>query len=122
MDQRGRDQFMIRYLDDTEIFYNDAQRSLPESVYKRNCWTDMFVQWSPQGSFVATVHAQGVAIWGGVSFQRLMRFSHPKVSLWVCVFLFFAVVLLGEGVRMRECWPRLPFWHCVSDQSAIKSP
>lgn len=80
MDRRGRDQFMIRYLDDTEVFYNDAQRSLPESVYKRNCWTDMFVQWSPQGSYVATMHAQGVAIWGGVSFQRLMRFSHQKVG------------------------------------------
>ena len=79
IDKRGRDQFAIRYLEETEIFYNDAQRSLPEAVYKRNCWTELFVQWSPHGSYIATLHRQGVAIWGGTSFQRLMRWPHPGV-------------------------------------------
>lgn len=71
---------MIRYQTETEIFFNDAQRNLPESVYKRDCWTELFVQWSPHGSYVATLHRQGVAIWGGTSFQRLMRFSHQNVG------------------------------------------
>ena len=75
---------MIRYQDDTEVFFNDAQRSLPEPVYKRNCWTELFVQWSPHGSYVATLHRQGVAIWGGSSFQRLMRFSHQNVRRRLC--------------------------------------
>lgn len=79
VDRRGRDQFLLRYLDDTEVFWNDAQRTLPESVYKRENWTELFVQWSPLGSYVVTLHRQGVAIWGGASFKRLQRFSHPGV-------------------------------------------
>ena len=100
IDKRGRDQFAIRYLEETEIFYNDAQRSLPEAVYKRNCWTELFVQWSPHGSYIATLHRQGVAIWGGTSFQRLMRWPHPGVrarsllafpeQLWSAVCAFTA--------------------------------
>lgn len=48
-------------------------------VYKRSFWTESFVQWSGQGSYLATVHRQGVAIWGGQSWPRITRFSHPGV-------------------------------------------
>ena len=75
----GGDQFMIRYKEDTEIYWNDAQKNLAENVYKRENWTDLFVQWSPLGSYIATMHRQGVAIWGGASFKRLQRFTHPGV-------------------------------------------
>ena len=50
-----------------------------EEVYKRASWTESFVQWSPHGNYLATVHRQGVVIWGGASWQRLARFSHPGV-------------------------------------------
>lgn len=30
---------------------------------------------------LTTLHRQGVAVWGGPQFQRLMRFSHPMVRL-----------------------------------------
>ncbi|BDA47339.1 Eukaryotic translation initiation factor 3 subunit B [Coccomyxa sp. Obi] len=81
MDRRGRDQFVIRYGDETEVHWNDAQRAQAEEVYKRSFWTESFVVWSPHGSYLATVHRQGVAIWGGPSFSRLHRFSHPNVRL-----------------------------------------
>lgn len=43
-------------------------------------WTESFVQWSPLGSYLATVHRQGAAIWGGATtYNRLMRFAHPLV-------------------------------------------
>lgn len=48
-------------------------------VYKRTFWTESFVQWSPHGSFLATLHRQGVAIWGGASFSRIHRYMHPGV-------------------------------------------
>ena len=48
-------------------------------VYKRSFWTETFVAWSPHGSYLATMHRQGAAIWGGPSFSRLQRFSHPNV-------------------------------------------
>lgn len=72
---------MVRYGDEAEVDWNDAQRAQAEEVYKRSFWTDSFVQWSPHGSYLATVHRQGVALWGGPSFQRLHRFSHLMVSL-----------------------------------------
>ena len=80
LDKRGRDQFVIRYGDETEIYWNDAARSQAEDVYKRSTWTESFVQWSPAGNYLATIHRQGVAVWGGPSWPRLARFSHPGVS------------------------------------------
>ena len=49
-------------------------------VYQRTFCTESFVQWSPHGSYLATLHRQGVAIWGGSSFARMHRYSHPGVS------------------------------------------
>lgn len=93
VDRRGRDQFVVRYMDETEIFFNDAQRNSPESVYRREIWTDGFVQWSPRGTYMTTVHTKGVAIWGGPSFKRLQRFSHPQVNLSLCHALCYVYVL-----------------------------
>lgn len=43
-------------------------------------WTESFVQWSPLGTYLATIHRQGAAVWGGAStFNRLMRYAHPQV-------------------------------------------
>eukprot|EP00873_Tetraselmis_striata_P009974 jgi/Tetstr1/430238/TSEL_020066.t1 len=81
MDKQGRDQFAIRYQDQTEVAWNDARRAAPEEVYKRAFWTESFVQWSPRGNMLATVHRQGVAVWGGPAFQRLNKFGHSGVRL-----------------------------------------
>ena len=56
-------------------------------VYKRSFWTETFVAWSPHGSYLATMHRQGAAIWGGPSFSRLQRFSHPNVRALCHLFL-----------------------------------
>lgn len=47
-------------------------------MYRRTHWTDKFVSWSPKGTYLATLHRQGVAIWGGKSWNRLQRFAHPN--------------------------------------------
>lgn len=39
------------------------------------------MQWSPRGNLLATIHRQGVAVWGGPSFARLQRFNHAGVRL-----------------------------------------
>ncbi|KAF7075295.1 hypothetical protein CFC21_080075 [Triticum aestivum] len=45
-------------------------------------WTDSYIQWSPLGTHLATVHRQGAQVWGGDDkFVRLMRFAHPQVKL-----------------------------------------
>ncbi|OMO65967.1 hypothetical protein COLO4_30887 [Corchorus olitorius] len=81
-DEKARDQFLIRAATDTEVLWNDARQSKSELVYKRPHWTDSFVQWSPLGTYLATVHMEGAKIWGGPSsFDPLMRYDHPQFKL-----------------------------------------
>ncbi|XP_076922037.1 eukaryotic translation initiation factor 3 subunit B-like [Bidens hawaiensis] len=80
-DEKGRDQFVIRAGSDTEVLWNDARQVKADPVYKRPFWTESFVQWSPLGTYLATVHRQGAAVWGGATtFNRLMRYAHPQVK------------------------------------------
>ena len=43
-------------------------------------WTETLVRWSPLGTYLATFHAKGIALWGGEKFQQIVRFSHPGVQ------------------------------------------
>eukprot|EP00741_Cyanophora_paradoxa_P015119 tig00020848_g14590.t1 len=79
-DGRGRDQFVIRYADECEIFWNDPTQKL-EQVYSRRFWTESYVSWSPLGTYLATFHRQGIVLWGGPSWAKQMRFNHPGVKL-----------------------------------------
>lgn len=85
-DPRGRDEFVVRHGDETEVLWNDAARSQPEDVYKRSFWTESFVQWAPYGSLLATIHRQGIAVWGGSSFNRICRMSHQNVRIIIHLF------------------------------------
>ncbi|KAH6809358.1 translation initiation factor 3B1 [Perilla frutescens var. frutescens] len=82
-DEKARDQIVIRAGSDTEVLWNDARQSKPELVFKKNCWTDSFVQWSPLGTYLATLHSKGAVVWGGgaTTFDKLMKFSHEEVKL-----------------------------------------
>ncbi|QDZ23629.1 subunit B of translation initiation factor 3 [Chloropicon primus] len=81
LDPRGRDQFAVRYQDMTEIHWNDPKTGTSEQVYSRSFWTESYVQWSPCGTMLATVHRQGAQVWGGEEFSRIQRFGHSKVQL-----------------------------------------
>jgi translation initiation factor 3 subunit B len=41
----------------------------------------LYVAWSPLGTYVATLHRQGVRLWGGPSWKPQQRFAHPFVKL-----------------------------------------
>jgi len=81
LDRLGRDQFAARYGDECAVLWNDGKRGRAEEAYRRTFWTESFVQWSPQGNALATVHRQGCAVWGGPQFARLARFAHAGVQL-----------------------------------------
>jgi hypothetical protein len=40
---------------------------------------------SPLGTYLVTMHRQGIAIWGGPSWKRLIRLQHPAVEVRFCV-------------------------------------
>lgn len=58
------------------------QNSQPEptKVEERQKWTQTYVKWSPLGTFLATFHKQGVALWGGPQFLQYMKYSHTGVQ------------------------------------------
>ncbi|KAK2014616.1 eukaryotic translation initiation factor eIF2A [Colletotrichum eremochloae] len=76
---RGRDQFVMYRGDTVGVFWNN-EKDVPENIVDRQNWTDTFVRWSPQGTYLTSVHAQGVQIWGGASWSRQRRFPHPFVN------------------------------------------
>ena len=58
------------------------RNALPEAanVDVRERWTESYTKWSPQGSYFATFHSKGIALWGGPGFQKISRLAHPGVQ------------------------------------------
>lgn len=79
-DPNARDQFALYRNDKVGVFWNNKSNP-PENVVDRAHWTQLFVQWSPKGNFLASVHPQGVQLWGGASFSKQKQFPHPFVQL-----------------------------------------
>ncbi|KAJ5749920.1 Eukaryotic translation initiation factor 3 subunit B [Penicillium manginii] len=79
-DSSARDQFALYRNDKVGVFWNNKSNP-PENVVDRAHWTQLFVQWSPKGTFLASVHPQGVQLWGGASFSKQKQFPHPFVQL-----------------------------------------
>ncbi|CEQ40521.1 SPOSA6832_02138, partial [Sporobolomyces salmonicolor] len=83
-DPAGRDQLILYQGDDLRVAWT-TKTGVTDTAHERSArslkWTDLFTQWSPQGTYLATIHLQGVALWGGASFERINRFAHPEVKL-----------------------------------------
>jgi len=88
MDTNTREQFLLRYGAETEIYWHDTLVGEPQMYYggereKLNgkIWCDWKVQFSPQGSYIATFHKQGIALWAGDQFTKWkVRFPHEGVK------------------------------------------
>lgn len=52
----------------------------PTLVEDRQNWTLTYVKWSPLGTFLATFHKLGIALWGGPQFTQYKKFSHGAVQ------------------------------------------
>ncbi|OJT11372.1 Eukaryotic translation initiation factor 3 subunit B [Trametes pubescens] len=79
-DPQGRDQYATYRGDDVEVHWH-GKPSQCEVAYSKPNWTDLYVSWSPMGTFMATLHRQGVRLWGGTSWEPQQRFAHPLVKL-----------------------------------------
>ncbi|KAJ2724178.1 Translation initiation factor 3 subunit b [Coemansia sp. Benny D115] len=78
-DEYGRDQFAMFAGKDLGIFWNESSQAA-EKIISRANWTEKYVQWSPQGSFLCTTHPQGLVLWGGPSWKKLTRFIHLNIK------------------------------------------
>lgn len=79
-DTDGRDQFVLYKQDNVGVYWNEKD-DVPEPIVERQHWTESFVQWSPKGTYLTSMHAQGVQLWGGPQWNRQKRFAHPGVNL-----------------------------------------
>ncbi|KAL0278357.1 UNVERIFIED_CONTAM: hypothetical protein PYX00_000194 [Menopon gallinae] len=61
-----------------QIWLNTAPE--PTKLEERNRWTETYCKWSPLGSYLATFHKKGLALWGGPSFDQVQRFNHVNVQ------------------------------------------
>jgi translation initiation factor 3 subunit B len=76
----SRDQVAMYRGEKVGVFWNDKEDT-PEVIVDRENWTESFIQWSPRGTFLTSIHAQGVQLWGGKGWSRQKRFAHPGVNL-----------------------------------------
>lgn len=74
------DQFSVVYEggDKVSVFSNTVPE--PLELHAKNRWTETYVKWSPLGSFLATFHSRGIALWGGENFEQINKFSHAGVQ------------------------------------------
>lgn len=86
-DANQRDQFVVRYGPETAVLWYDAKND-PVIDYDGERekqagvqWCEYFCQWSPAGSFLATlVPARGVILWCGSTYEKTGRFVAPGVK------------------------------------------
>ncbi|KAL7059714.1 hypothetical protein AAHC03_012965 [Spirometra sp. Aus1] len=76
-----RDQFALLEKDGEmcSVYWHTTNEVIP--VEQREYWSEGWVQWSPQGTYLATMHQKGVILWGGEHFQRVGRFAHAEVRM-----------------------------------------
>lgn len=74
------DQYSVIYCggERVAVFLNSNPE--PTIVKDRERWTDNLVMWSPLGTYFATFHQQGIALWGGEDFSQIMKFGHFGVK------------------------------------------
>uniref|UniRef100_A0A7S1YDB3 Eukaryotic translation initiation factor 3 subunit B n=2 Tax=Sexangularia sp. CB-2014 TaxID=1486929 RepID=A0A7S1YDB3_9EUKA len=78
----GVDQYAITVGDRTEVHWNSLQAgTVGDLAFGRDAWTDSYISWSPLGSYLVTAHRQGIALWGGDTFERMARIAHAGVTL-----------------------------------------
>ncbi|KAF2090482.1 eukaryotic translation initiation factor-like protein 3 subunit B [Saccharata proteae CBS 121410] len=75
-----RDQIAMYRDKKVGVFWNEKDDA-PDPAVDREHWTELFIEWSPLGTYLMSVHEQGIQLWGGKSWSRQKRFAHPGVKL-----------------------------------------
>jgi len=76
----GCDQYAMIHKGGEEVTVYSNTNPEPVEVASRARWTETYVKWSPLGTYLATFHTRGIALWGGDDFRQITKFSHPDVE------------------------------------------
>lgn len=86
-DAAGRDQYLTFRDNLVSMFWNgrnfqEEPVKLPDGKPLTNpLWGQYYVQWSPLGTYLASIHLPGVALWSGPKLDNMLRVTHPDVRL-----------------------------------------
>jgi len=122
-DSQQRDQFLIRFQNQTQVFWNDSPKPVMMNDGKSNHLSESLdnVKWTPLGSYLVTFHAKGVIFHGGDDFQECGRLAHTGVQ--VADFSAnerYAVTWNGQsGLSNRDA---VCVWEVLSNQLLRKFP
>lgn len=88
-DPERRDMFALRHGTESEIYWMDkGEITLDYDGAREKTngkqWCSQYLLWSPQGTYLATFHPQGIALWAGEGYQKVARFAHKHVKR--CIF------------------------------------
>ncbi|KAI6183945.1 Eukaryotic translation initiation factor 3 subunit B [Aphelenchoides bicaudatus] len=79
------DQFAIQVHDrkegetTTAVYWANNGKD-PSNIEARKTWSEHIFKWSPYGTYLATLHKPGVALWGGENFTRCQKFGHENAN------------------------------------------
>ncbi|SCU78932.1 LADA_0A08636g1_1 [Lachancea dasiensis] len=105
-DEQGRDQFVLQKGELTGVFWNRNTQQPDNAVEPRTNWSNTTVKFSPRGTYLFSFHNQGVASWGGKSFERLRRYFHPNTkALAVSPTEKYLVTLSPDPISVPEDAP-----------------
>ncbi|EGV65189.1 dipeptidyl peptidase IV/CD26, N-terminal domain-containing protein, partial [Yamadazyma tenuis ATCC 10573] len=81
LDEQGRDQLLLHQSETVGIYWN-KKKSDPEKVIEpRQGFTSKYAKFSPKGTYLCSIHPQGVQSWGGPEFESLSKYIHNQVRL-----------------------------------------
>lgn len=91
-DVAGRDQYITFRDQEVNLWWNgrngtaEAVKDTDGKPIKNQKWGELYLQWSPLGTHLASLHRVGVALWSGPKLDgpigvNVLRFTHPGVRL-----------------------------------------
>ena len=80
-DPHQRDQFLIRYRNNVEVYWCDNHQTQPLYDGRNDLARSLSpIDWSPLGTYIVTYHARGIILYGGDHFAECGRFTHDNVK------------------------------------------
>lgn len=80
-DEQGRDQTLLHFSETVGVYWNKKKNDPEPAIEPRKGFTSKYAKFSPKGTYLFSIHPQGVQSWGGPGFQSLQKFIHNQVRL-----------------------------------------
>lgn len=80
-DEQGRDQLALHFSETVGVYWNKKKNEPEPVIEPRKGFTSKYAKFSPKGTYLFSIHPQGIQSWGGADFQSISKFIHNQVRL-----------------------------------------